>query len=314
MEEVKYQINESTLTAIADSIRAKTGGSDPILTENMASEIEGIDTAEPWDESFTVKEGAVMTGIVKPLTVTENGTYTAPEGVDGYSPVIVNTYGGGKVNPMNYFLRGKTAFGLTFAQRDFNDEELNTMLDGLDTSVFTDCANMFYSCPNIVHAPFFDTKTITTMESMFYSNQSLVSIPLYDTKNVQNMKSFAHTCRKLSTVPCFDLSGCTNSSFMYVNCDSLVTVELSNLESIQSNMFGRCQALRTLVLRNTDKITALADLSAFDTTVFLGLAGLKGTVYVYQKFIEEYQSATNWSTLYTGGYCTFLPIEGSEYE
>ena len=28
--------------------------------------------------------------VVQPLSVTENGTYTAPSGVDGYSPVIVN--------------------------------------------------------------------------------------------------------------------------------------------------------------------------------------------------------------------------------
>ena len=35
---------------------------------------------------FTQGEGAV----VQPLEVTENGTYTAPDGVDGYSPVSVN--------------------------------------------------------------------------------------------------------------------------------------------------------------------------------------------------------------------------------
>ena len=61
----EYSIKTSTLTAIADSIRAKTGGSDPILTEDMASEIEGIDTAEPWDESFTVKEGAAIIPVVE---------------------------------------------------------------------------------------------------------------------------------------------------------------------------------------------------------------------------------------------------------
>ena len=33
--------------------------------------------------------------VINPLTVTENGTYTAPSGVDGYSPVTVNVSGGG---------------------------------------------------------------------------------------------------------------------------------------------------------------------------------------------------------------------------
>ena len=34
--------------------------------------------------------GGVADPVVEPLEVTENGTYTAPNGVDGYSPVMVN--------------------------------------------------------------------------------------------------------------------------------------------------------------------------------------------------------------------------------
>lgn len=33
--------------------------------------------------------------VIEALSVTENGTYTAPSGVDGYSPVTVNVSGGG---------------------------------------------------------------------------------------------------------------------------------------------------------------------------------------------------------------------------
>lgn len=33
--------------------------------------------------------------VIESLSVTENGTYTAPSGVDGYSPVTVNVSGGG---------------------------------------------------------------------------------------------------------------------------------------------------------------------------------------------------------------------------
>ena len=33
--------------------------------------------------------------VIEPLSVTQNGTYTAPSGVDGYSPVTVNVSGGG---------------------------------------------------------------------------------------------------------------------------------------------------------------------------------------------------------------------------
>lgn len=43
---------------------------------------------------FTQGEGD-KPAVVQPLEVTENGTYTAPDGVDGYSPVTVNVQGGG---------------------------------------------------------------------------------------------------------------------------------------------------------------------------------------------------------------------------
>ena len=34
--------------------------------------------------------GVVVEPIIEPLEVTKNGTYTAPAGVDGYSPVVVD--------------------------------------------------------------------------------------------------------------------------------------------------------------------------------------------------------------------------------
>ena len=38
--------------------------------------------------------GGAATPVIEPLEVTENGTYNAPDGVDGYSPVTVNVSGG----------------------------------------------------------------------------------------------------------------------------------------------------------------------------------------------------------------------------
>ena len=75
------------MTASADAIRAKTGGTAAI----------------PWDmdTGFAGAIGTIPTGgsdpVIQPLSVTVNGTYTAPEGVDGYSPVTVNvpSSGGG---------------------------------------------------------------------------------------------------------------------------------------------------------------------------------------------------------------------------
>lgn len=40
------------------------------------------------------------TAVINPLSVTANGTYTAPVGVDGYSPVTVNVSGGGGIGTL----------------------------------------------------------------------------------------------------------------------------------------------------------------------------------------------------------------------
>ena len=70
-------INESNLENIADAIRAKNGSSDTYLPSQMATAISNISTVG-----------------VEPLSVTDNGTYTAPTGT-AYSPVTVNVSGGG---------------------------------------------------------------------------------------------------------------------------------------------------------------------------------------------------------------------------
>lgn len=75
---------DSDMESLADSIRAKAGVAEKLaFPAGMKAAVEGILTgSDP---------------VIQPLSVTANGTYTAPEGVDGYSPVTVNvpSSGGG---------------------------------------------------------------------------------------------------------------------------------------------------------------------------------------------------------------------------
>lgn len=144
----KYVIDESTLAAIADSIREKTGIEESLTPKQMASEIRNIrlgDDTPTQEKTMDITEngthfvepdpGFLLSGvyanvdvpipdgyiqpsgtkninengthdvteyasvrvavrrddpIIQPLEITENGTYTAPDGVDGYSPITVN--------------------------------------------------------------------------------------------------------------------------------------------------------------------------------------------------------------------------------
>lgn len=73
----RVSINETTLTAIGDAIRGKTGKSDLIAPGDMPAEITGI-----------VSGGADP--VIEELEITANGTYNAYDGVDGFAPVVVN--------------------------------------------------------------------------------------------------------------------------------------------------------------------------------------------------------------------------------
>jgi hypothetical protein len=68
------------LTAIADGFRSSHGTTNKYSLDEMAVLAAEVVGSDP---------------IIEPLTATENGTYTPPDGVDGYSPVTVNVAGGG---------------------------------------------------------------------------------------------------------------------------------------------------------------------------------------------------------------------------
>ena len=85
-----------------------------------------------------------------------------------------------------------------------------------------------------------------------------------------------------------------------------------SLPHLRNALFSGCFGLKTLILRKTS-LVSLQNVNVFQNTPFAS-GGTGGKVYVPQALIPEYQQATNWSTLYAAGTCTFVAIEGSEYE
>ena len=71
-----YTTLTGLFSAIANAIRAKTGGSAQIVADDFPTEIGNIPT------------GAAP--VIESLSVTENGTYAPPSGVDGYGTVTVS--------------------------------------------------------------------------------------------------------------------------------------------------------------------------------------------------------------------------------
>lgn len=72
---------KSKIQALITAANTKTGETDETLTDAVQTLVDGY--------------GQGADPVINPLSVTENGTYTAPDGVDGYSPVSVNVVGRG---------------------------------------------------------------------------------------------------------------------------------------------------------------------------------------------------------------------------
>lgn len=72
----KKLYEESNIQAIAASIRGKNGSATTYKVSEMADAIDNIPTGR--------------TPVIESKSINANGTYTAPSGVDGFSPVVVN--------------------------------------------------------------------------------------------------------------------------------------------------------------------------------------------------------------------------------
>lgn len=77
MSTIKVIADRDEIVAIADAVRSKTGTTDEMTLGGIVSGINGI------------------TPNIQSISITSNGTYTAPSGIDGYSPITVNVASSG---------------------------------------------------------------------------------------------------------------------------------------------------------------------------------------------------------------------------
>lgn len=151
---------------------------------------------------------------------------------------------------------------------------------------------------------------ITNIRSFCFSSCSkLVNVSFPNVTNI-GQKAF-DGCSSLKSVNVQKVESLPNSAFSA--CPQLTHIDMPSVKKISGYAFFNCKKLDTLVLRTADVICTLESTSAFNSTPFAS-GGTGGTAYVPQALIEQYQNATNWSTLYAAGTCNFVAIEGSEYE
>ena len=162
-------IEESTMAAIGDAIRAKTGKSEGILPSDMPAEIESIsvgagDDDGSYDEGYVAGKKDEYDAFWD--TYQDNGARTS------YTCAF---YGSGWRNA-NY--KPKYPFiGLTTAASMYVGSRMTTITTPLDLSGCTDCSYMFSQCTSLrtITSINFGEK-ITNANNMFASCKALTTI------------------------------------------------------------------------------------------------------------------------------------------
>lgn len=261
-------VQDTSLTAIADAIREKNGSTDTYKPGEMAAAISEISV----DSAAVVEE----------LNITNNGTYTAPEGVDGYSPVVVNVPQDGAPPEEALVITGDCEDRFT---KDGWNWFINTYGNQITTKDITSCKTMFYNSKNLTSIPFvinlkqgvavpcntiFGSSgisyiagingTVGDLTSAFNNMKNLKSIPDITCANdtYYSLQSVFSQCEGLEIPPYLINAYPSNCSEIFKNCYRLQEipedwVDTWNFNRIHSynyssinDIFFNCYSLRKI--------------------------------------------------------------------
>lgn len=292
------------LTNIANAIREKTGKSDVMTLDAMPDEIISIQTG-----------GAA---VIESLEITSNGTYNAPDGVDGYSPITVNVPQDGSPPDEAFVITGDCKY--RFAEGGW-DWFINMYGNQITTQDITEASYMFKGS-DVTNIPFeinFNSiRTVISLDSMFDSCYNLETIPKMNSLILYNFPNLFRSCRKLKELPedietWFDWSkvdsmtgpysgGSANAIFQ--NCYSLRSIPMSFLSHGNPNInystcyfaygFNSCSSLDELIDLPNPHYNATWTSNAFNKT-FNYCTRLKNMTFATpngQPYIVNWKSQT----------------------
>ncbi len=214
--------------------------------------------------------GSVADPVIESLTVTENGTYTAPAGVDGYSPVVVDvpsSGGGDEADIVDGLLT-----------RDGPVELINDRVTTIGVNALNNCGKLvFASFPNV-----------TSCDTSAFQNCGKLERVELPQVTVLGTNAF----RSCSSLKSFVCKNTVSMRAVFYGCSSLELVDISISRSVEANTFYGCSALVCLVLRNTT-FYSLANVSAFTGTP---VESGTGYIYVPRSLLSTYTANSAWSS------------------
>lgn len=164
-------------------------------------------------------------------------------------------------------------------------------------------------------------KLVNYSNAAFKNCASLTSFYAHELKtsyvNYANCDQMFYGCANLVELHAPKMNSARTS--MFNGCSKLPYIDAA-FNDIQASAFSGCTLLKTMVLRKTASLVTLANANAFNNTpAASGGSGI--TIYIPETFYNalgsgtnDYQSASNWSTIHARGTITWAKIEGSYYE
>ena len=240
------------LTAIGNAIREKTGGTDLLTLDQMPTEISNI-------------QGG---GTIEELTITSNGTYNPPTGIDGYAPVVVNVPQDG-APPESAFTFTGDCSGLFKGNWDWFLDRYGSKIT---MNNITDLKLCFYECKlatTKISSISVDASSSLYLDGMFsYSElEEFPRIILNSIYYAPFMDDLFSNCKRLRELPydyftsmsnnwetanSYDYNGYKNSLFQ--DCYSLrehpdmtCLAQTGDYPSLYSNIFSNCVSLNEVI-------------------------------------------------------------------
>ena len=218
------------------------------------------------DIVVTATGGGAAESVIEALSVTDNGTYTAPDGVDGYSPVTVNVSSGGGA--------------------------IDALLDGSITEIESNVTTIgrwaltYRNKLKKVNLP-----NVTSIgEYAFYGSFASLDKPYLFLPSLTSAEDYAFAQSGIHTILLPKLKEVSSCMFDYAL--RLTMVDLGAATRINGGAFYNCSDFKTLIIR-TNSVCALAYITVFNSTP---IANKTGYIYVPVALVDTYKAATNWST------------------
>ena len=274
----KYVIDETTLTAIGDSIREKEGTTEAVPVTEMAGRIAAITTAED-KMTLTAVGNTVQTEI-------ERYAYSEATALKYVDFPNVTTVGG-------YAFKAATA------------------LETVNLPEFTTAIGAFDGCSALksVNLP-----KIKSVGQYLFRGCSSLSGDLGDIIPIQNLEYISNggfeKCTSLKTVNLQDTSQVKGSSFY--GCTALESAEFAKVTDVPAKVFRGCTVLKTVKLPVAEFIgfQAFRDCVSLQYVDFSGCSAVPTledvdafqnvpascSIKVPSALLSAWKTADNWST------------------